>query len=83
MKLLILTQKIDINDDLLGFFHGWVARLAENFESIIVVALGVGLPCEISQGDNFSERKIISQGDYLWSENVRVFSLGNLLYSNH
>ncbi|MDD2753544.1 MAG: glycosyltransferase family 4 protein [Candidatus Portnoybacteria bacterium] len=42
MKLLILTQKIDKNDDLLGFFHGWVAKLARHFEKITVVALGVG-----------------------------------------
>jgi len=42
MKLLILTQKIDINDDLLGFMHGWVAEFARHFESIIVVALSAG-----------------------------------------
>jgi len=42
MKLLILTQKIDINDDLLGFFHSWVAELARHCEKIIVIALGVG-----------------------------------------
>jgi len=24
MKLLICTQKVDINDDILGFFHGWI-----------------------------------------------------------
>lgn len=42
MKLLILTQKIDINDDLLGFMHGWVAALAQRFDEITVIALGVG-----------------------------------------
>jgi len=76
MRLLILTQKINKNDDLLGFMTGWVAEFSKQFESIIVVALSVGLPCEISQGDNFSERKIISQGDYHLPHNVKVLSLG-------
>ncbi len=42
MKLLILTQKIDRRDDLLGFFHGWAAALASRFDEIVVIALGVG-----------------------------------------
>ncbi len=42
MRLLILTQKIDKDDDLLGFFHGWVTAFAKHFESIVVIALGVG-----------------------------------------
>lgn len=42
MKLLIITQKVDLNDGLLGFMHGWIKEFANNFEKIIVVALGVG-----------------------------------------
>ena len=42
MKLLILTQKIDKNDDVLGFFHGWVAEFAKHCEKVTVIALGVG-----------------------------------------
>ncbi len=42
IRLFILTQKLDKNDDLLGFMHGWVTGFAKHFESIIVVALGVG-----------------------------------------
>lgn len=42
MKLLILTQKIDQNDDVLGFFHAWVGKLALFYENITVIALGVG-----------------------------------------
>jgi len=83
MRLLIVTQKLYKNDDLLGFMHGWVAEFSKQFESIIVVALGVGLPCEISQGDNFSERKIISQEDYHLPKNVKVLSLGKEQYLNH
>lgn len=39
MKLLILTQKIDINDDVLGFFHGWVAEFAKHCEQVTVICL--------------------------------------------
>ena len=42
MKLLILTQKVDKNDDVLGFFHGWIAEFAKHCEKVTVIALGVG-----------------------------------------
>jgi glycosyltransferase involved in cell wall biosynthesis len=42
MKLLIVTQTLDANDPGLGFFHSWVAALAPKFETINVIALGVG-----------------------------------------
>ena len=42
MKLLILTQKIDKDDSLLGFFHSWVEEFAKHAESITIIALGVG-----------------------------------------
>ena len=36
-KLLIYCNKFAKDDDLLGFFPGWVARLLEHFENIIVL----------------------------------------------
>lgn len=42
MKILIITQKVDQNDDVLGFFHGWIAEFAKHAEQVTVVALGVG-----------------------------------------
>ena len=39
MKLLICTQKVDKNDDLLGFFHAWIAEFAQNCEGVTVVCL--------------------------------------------
>ncbi len=36
MKLLIITQKVDINDDLLGFFHGWLIEFAKHADLIII-----------------------------------------------
>ena len=42
MKLLILTQKIDVNDDLLGFFHAWAAEFAKHCAKLTIIALGAG-----------------------------------------
>lgn len=42
MKLLILTQKVDQNDDVLGFFHRWLEEFARGCEKVTVVALQVG-----------------------------------------
>ena len=46
MKLLIITQKIDKNDAILGFFHNWVLKLSKKFEKIKVICLEKGL-CEL------------------------------------
>ncbi len=42
MNLLIFTQKVDKNDDNLGFFHEWLKKFAEKTEKIFVVANFVG-----------------------------------------
>jgi len=42
MKLLILTQKVDKNDPILGFFHRWVEEFAKHCEQIIVICLQKG-----------------------------------------
>lgn len=42
MRILIITQKVDRNDAVLGFFHRWLLGLAKNFEKIIAVCLEKG-----------------------------------------
>jgi glycosyltransferase involved in cell wall biosynthesis len=42
MRLLILTQKVDKNDDVLGFFHRWLEVFSQTFELITVICLGRG-----------------------------------------
>ncbi|MDD5071720.1 MAG: glycosyltransferase family 4 protein [Patescibacteria group bacterium] len=42
MKLLILTQKVDIDDDILGFFHDWIKEFAKHYEKVTVVCLQRG-----------------------------------------
>jgi glycosyltransferase involved in cell wall biosynthesis len=42
MKLLIITQVIDTEHPILGFFHRWVIEFAKNCEHVHVIALQVG-----------------------------------------
>ncbi|MSR87872.1 MAG: hypothetical protein EXS69_01755 [Candidatus Zambryskibacteria bacterium] len=42
MKLLIVTQKVDKNDPILGFFHRWLEEFAKNFERVTVICLQKG-----------------------------------------
>lgn len=43
MKLLILTQKVDRDDDVLGFFHRWIEEFAVHCEKVTVVCLQKGV----------------------------------------
>ena len=42
MRVLMITQKVDLDDDILGFTHTWVNKLAERVERLYVLALAVG-----------------------------------------
>ena len=42
MKLLIITQKVDINDDNLSFFHRWIEKFAERVDNLYVICLTAG-----------------------------------------
>jgi len=75
--LLILTQKIDKNDDVLGFMHGWVSEFAKKFNEITVITLGVGeydLPKNVkvlSLGKESSRSRIkyiFKFYKYIWQE---------------
>ncbi|MFM2357477.1 MAG: hypothetical protein RJA61_214 [Candidatus Parcubacteria bacterium] len=43
MRLLILTQKVDKRDDVLGFFHRWIIEFAKHSNPLTVVALQKGV----------------------------------------
>lgn len=50
-KLLIVTQKVDKRDPILGFFHRWIEEFAKYSESVIVICLEKGeysLPQNVS-----------------------------------
>src|SRR3989344_6741688 len=73
MRLLIVTQKVDKNDPVLGFFHRWIEKFAKNFERVTVICLGKGeynLPANV---------KVLSLGKALPSDNT--FTLAGRLYS--
>ncbi len=51
MKILILTQAVDLDDPVLGFFHDWIKGFAERFDQVSVVCLKKGrfdLPSNVS-----------------------------------
>lgn len=68
MKLLIITQKVDRNDPILGFFHRWIEEFAKNTEKLTGICLEKG---EFSLPQNV---KVLSLGKesgrskikYLW-----------------
>ncbi len=39
MNLLIITQKVDENDPILGFFHRWIEEFGKHFDKITVICL--------------------------------------------
>lgn len=42
MRLLITTQKVDLEDDVLGFFHDWIIEFSKLYEDVIVISLEIG-----------------------------------------
>lgn len=42
MKFLIITQSVDRNNPILGFFHRWVEEFSKHFESVVVICLEKG-----------------------------------------
>lgn len=79
MKLLVVTQKVDINDSVLGFFHRWLEEFAKYCESIIVVCLQKGehrLPQNVrvlSLGKEDGRSRI----KYLWNFYKYIFKYKN------
>jgi glycosyltransferase involved in cell wall biosynthesis len=77
MRLLIITQKVDARDPVLGFFHRWIEEFAKHCEQIVVIALGVGeynLPANVkvlSLGKESGSSRFKYVGrlfKYLWQE---------------
>ena len=77
MKLLIVTQKVDQNDDVLGFFHDWLIEFAKQCEKITVICLNKGaydLPENVkvlSLGKETGESRIkylVNFYKYIWQE---------------
>ncbi|MBU4370181.1 glycosyltransferase family 4 protein [Candidatus Parcubacteria bacterium] len=76
-NILILTQRVDINDDVLGFMHGWIAEFAKRCEKVTVICLKLGefnFPSNVkvlSLGKEGGESKIkylVNFYKYIWQE---------------
>ena len=92
MRLLICTQKVDINDPILGFFHRWIIEFAKRFESVIVICLEEGrheLPANVhvlslGKEAGISRAKYIRRFySYIWDERANydlVFVHMNQIY---
>lgn len=77
MKLLIVTQKLDKNDDVLGFFHEWAREFAKKVDSLTIIALGVG------EHDLPKNVRVFSLGKEQGSSKLsRVFRFYKLAISN-
>lgn len=92
MNLLIITQKVDKNDPILGFFHRWIEEFSRNFENVTVICL-YGGECDIpvnvkvlSLGKEKGESRfkyIVNFYRYIWGERKnydRVFVHMNQIY---
>ena len=75
MKLLILTQKIDKADPVLGFMHGWLLEFAKNFEKITAICLEFGthsLPKNV-QVFSLGKERGESRLEYIWNFYKYIF----------
>ena len=69
MRLLIIAQKVDNNDPILGFFHGWIAAFAQKFKSVVVICLFRGL---FDLPDNVA---VLSLGKEKWKSKFKYIFL--------
>ena len=81
MRLLIVTQVVDIEHPILGFFHRWLEEFAKNCETVEVICLEAGkhsLPANVtihSLGKEEGKGRLV----YLW----RFFKLTWTLRKNY
>ncbi|MEN9913157.1 MAG: hypothetical protein RLY66_565 [Candidatus Parcubacteria bacterium] len=78
MKLLIVTQKVNLEDPILGFFHRWIIEFARHCESVVVICLEEGaheLPANVKvlslgkvKGDSSQLKYILHFYKYIWQE---------------
>lgn len=67
MRLLVVTQAVDQDDPVLGFFHAWVAELAKRYGSLVVICLKEGrhsLPQNVRVYSLGKEKGRASRGVY-------------------
>ncbi|MDE2001612.1 MAG: glycosyltransferase [Patescibacteria group bacterium] len=69
MKLLIITQKVDRNDPVLGFFYRWILEFSKRYESMVVICLerGAGeMPPNVRVLSLGKEQRSAGAGPGIW-----------------
>lgn len=69
MRLLVVTQAVDRNDLVLGFFHTWIEKLAAHVETLNAVCLKAGaytLPANVHVYSLGKEHGRVSRLRYAW-----------------
>ncbi len=67
MKLLIITQVVDSEDPILGFFHRWIEEFAKHVERVEVICLKEGrhvLPAHVQVHSLGKERGAVGRATY-------------------
>jgi glycosyltransferase involved in cell wall biosynthesis len=59
MKILVITQIVDVDDPVLGFFHRWLEEFSSSFEKINVICLKKG---EIDLPENIAVHSLGKEG---------------------
>lgn len=80
MRLLVVTQEIDIESNTLGFFHEWLNALAQKFERIEVVCLKEGahsLPENVHVHSLGKEKGSVSSLMYIFRFKLLAWRLRN------
>jgi glycosyltransferase involved in cell wall biosynthesis len=78
MKLLIVTQAVDTEDPVLGFFVRWIAELAKRVEHVEVICLKEGghhLPSNVRVHSLGKEHSRQSRFVYAWRFETLIWSL--------
>ncbi|MEK7107410.1 MAG: glycosyltransferase family 4 protein, partial [Patescibacteria group bacterium] len=79
MRLLIITQAVDLDDPVLGFFHSWIRELAKRSESVHVICLKEGrhsLPANV-RVYSLGKESGVSRTKYIWRFFKYIWSLRN------
>lgn len=80
LRLLMFTQKVDLNDPILGFVHQWIEELSKNIEELYIITSYLGK-------HNLSENiKIFSlgkeRGNPKWRRLIRIYKIILPLFMN-
>ncbi|MFH1443846.1 MAG: glycosyltransferase family 4 protein [Candidatus Peregrinibacteria bacterium] len=71
MKLLIVTQKADSSDPILGFFHQWITAFASRIEHLTIIAQYAG---KVSLPENVTVKSLGKEhGAPIWRQILRFW----------